>query len=83
MVLPPALRLVSLWTALVALLPAATPVQQSVNPLRNGGFEEGPAARTFLNLPGGKLQEITRAADFALDTALANNSHLIANCVWR
>jgi len=35
------------------LVPATLLAQQPANLLRNGGFEEGPAARTFLNLVGG------------------------------
>lgn len=38
---------------LLCLLPAASPAQRSAGLIRNGGFEEGPGTRTFLNLAGG------------------------------
>lgn len=38
---------------LLCLLPAVSPGQPSAGLIRNGGFEEGPGTRTFLNLAGG------------------------------
>lgn len=46
-------RAVTLTATLCCLLPAAVLAQQPVNLIRNGSFEEGPVARSYLNLPGG------------------------------
>lgn len=46
-------RAIALGATLCCLLPLALPAQEPVNLIRNGSFEEGPVARSYLNLPGG------------------------------
>jgi choice-of-anchor C domain-containing protein len=48
MIRPRALAATLCW-----ILPAAVLAQQPVNLIRNGSFEEGPVARSYLNLSGG------------------------------
>ena len=47
------LVLLSIAAASLAFAPAPLPKPPRNNLLVNGSFEEGPGARTFVNLPGG------------------------------
>lgn len=46
-------RAIALGATLCCLVPAALRAQERVNLIRNGSFEEGPVARSYLNLAGG------------------------------